>query len=102
MTPSESARPHPTTTTAMDEICICAAVRTPGGLVIRGHRHADALRTLAETGYVNCREAEQGFVTSRSRFVSRREGRALQITAGVPSANKNGYHATLLFSEDLY
>ena len=102
MTTSESASASPTTPTAMDETCICAAVRTPSGLVIRGNRHYDALRTLAETGHVNCREAEQGFITSRARFVSRREGRALQIAAGIPSARKTGYHATLLFSEDLY
>ena len=103
MTPGENPpAPNPATPTFMDEICICAAVRTPSGLVIRGHRHSDALRTLAETGHVNCREAEQGFVTSRARFVSRREGQALQIAAGIPSVNKRGYHAFLLFSEDLY
>ena len=86
----------------MDEICICSAVKTPAGLVIRGHRHCDALRTLAETGHMYCRDAEQGFVTSRNRFVSRREGLALQAAAGIPSARTSGYHATLLFSEDLY
>ena len=84
------------------EICICAAVRTPAGLVIRGHRHCDALRTLAGIPHENCRDAEQGFVTSRGRFVSRADGRMLQTEAGVPSARACGYHAALLFSEDLY
>ena len=83
------------------EVCICAAVRTADGRVIRGHRHSDALRTARGVGG-STRGVEQGFVTSQSRFVSRKEGRALQAAAGVPSACKEGYHPSLLFSEDLY
>lgn len=92
------------------EICICAALRSPDGLVIRGHRHHNCFAAVAELATVNPVVAkshperwEQGFVTSRNRFVDRKEGLALQIAAGVPSADpiRKGY-GNLLFSEDLY
>ncbi len=50
----------------------------------------------------------QGFITSKNRFVDRAEGYAIQIAAGIPSANKelgaeNGYcQIGQLYSEDLY
>ncbi len=98
------------------EIVICAAIRLPDGRVIRGHRHGDAIRTAAalvdwqhkpESG-VNgppwhpsmCED--QGFVTSRNRYVGREEGLRLQLAAGIPSADPSGYRARQLFSEDLY
>jgi hypothetical protein len=45
---------------------------------------------------------DQGFVTSRGRYVGREEGQQLQKAAGLPSACPSGYRAKLLFSEDLY
>lgn len=85
------------------EICICAAIQLPSGRIIRGHRHhhcfaaADAMASVDQI-----RAAEQGFVTSRNRFVGRVEGRKLQEAAGIPSAAVGGYRLDLLFTEDLY
>lgn len=85
------------------EICICAAVKTGGNVVIRGHRHADCIRTIKEyNGTPLLTPEAQGFVTSRSRFVTREEGRKLQDAAGIPSADETGYRGDTLFSEDLY
>lgn len=86
------------------EVCICAALRTPAGTIIRGHRHNDCLRTAITSGVMpeDVRTAEQGFVTSRNRFVGRVEGQALQRAAGIPSAAAGGYRGNILFSEDLY
>ena len=85
------------------ETCICAAVKTEEGQVIRGHRHHDAMHAA---GMAFCRplrgEEGQGFVTSRGRFVDRREGRKLQEAAGIGSCAPGGYRGDLLFSEDLY
>jgi len=47
-------------------------------------------------------DVEQGFVTSKNRYVSREEGRSLQEAAGIKSAGKDGYRGNTLYSEDLY
>lgn len=53
-------------------------------------------------------EMAQGFLTTRGRFVDRKEGYRLQIAAGIPSmleGTKNAraaYAGGELFSEDLY
>ena len=44
---------------------------------------------------------EQGFITSRNRFVDREEGLRLQLRAGVPAFGGDGYQDQL-YSEDLY
>ena len=88
----------------MKEICICAAIKTRSGKIFRGHRHADALYAATREGWTveEVSFAEQGFVTSKNRYVTRVEGRQLQDAAGIPSADANGYRANTLFSEDLY
>ena len=85
------------------EICICAAVQTEEGIVIRGHRHHDAMRA-AQFAFCTPKrgEAAQGFITSRNRFVGREEGYRLQIEAGIGSYSSGGYRGEKLFSEDLY
>ena len=90
--------------TSEPEICICAAIRLEDGLVIRGHRHDDCIQTalkwraagqdIGDAG-LNC----QGFVTSHNRFVTRAEGMALQVAAGLMSPRAG---VQILFSEDLY
>lgn len=96
----------------MKEIVICAAVKVNGRVFI-GYRHGQALQVMRDIlgwemsgkemlHYLQKHEAEQGFVTSTRRFVSRQEGRRLQNEAGIPSADKDGYRADTLFSEDLY
>jgi hypothetical protein len=85
------------------EICICAAVKTTTGKIIRGHRHGDCIKAIVARGLKPSRSANaQGFVTSKNRFVSRRMGRRLQDMAGIKSASPEGYMPGTLFSEDLY
>jgi hypothetical protein len=83
------------------EICICAAVMDETGYVWRGHRHADCIQLVIAFGRTY-KESNQGFVTSKNRFVNRFEGYFLQTSAGIPSADKGGYRGCRLFSEDLY
>ena len=93
------------------EICICAAILLDDGRVIRGHRHADAMRTAQElvewqkpNSWMEHHRGThaQGFVTSTNRYVDRQEGLRLQKAAGLPSACPSGYRKSDLFSEDLY
>ena len=84
----------------MKEICICSAVITQDGLVVRGHRHGDCLFSIHNMG--KKASAEQGFVTSSNRYVGRKEGRLLQEKADIKSFDKDGYRYDTLFSEDLY
>lgn len=86
----------------MKEICICSAVKTEDGLIIRGHRHCDCLYKIymMEKKPMKTHES-QGFITSTNRFVDRVEGLRLQKEAGVESADPSGYGREL-YSEDLY
>jgi hypothetical protein len=96
------------------EICICAAIRLPDGRVIRGHRHCHCIQTALDmvmwNGGVNPGTHhwsddmghDQGFVTSRNRYVGREQALQLQLAAGIKSACSSGYRARELFSEDLY
>ena len=94
------------------EIVICAAVRMPDGYIVRGHRHMDCIRTARgiprykdmADNYETPHGKEQGFMTSRNRYVDRDEGLALQLAAGIESAAKahgDDYRGQL-YSEDLY
>lgn len=82
------------------EIVICAAIRW-GKRVIRGHRHHDCYRSAIERG-MSDRKSEEGFITSKNRFVTREEGLILQKAADIKSVNRTGYDESRLFSEDLY
>lgn len=86
------------------EFCICAAIRLPSGELFRGHRHDDAIHTAGKAGVTRqdiC-AAEQGFITSRNRFVGREVGANLQRVAGIISAHTKELPVGMLFSEDLY
>lgn len=90
-----------------DEIVICAAIKIPNNngtedLIIRGHRHSDCIRSAIEMGCSQMSLWEQGFVTSKNRYVSRPEAYKIQIAAGIDSAEACGYRPGILFSEDLY
>ncbi len=87
----------------MVETVVCAAVMASDGSIYRGHRHGHAMRAVRDEGkeLMNDRR-QQGFITTRNRYVSREEARLLQDAAGIPSADKDGYRANTLFSEDLY
>jgi len=88
------------------EIVICSAVKTPSGLIVRGHRHCDCYHNLSlRPEYKDPKSicfCEEGFITSRNRFVGREEGRKLQDKAGIKSVDRDGYREGTLFSEDLY
>lgn len=77
------------------------------GYIVRGHRHADAMRTASQIPrYRNERpySGDQGFVTSLNRFVGRVDACKLQKAAGIKSVLE-GVEAYLhgeLYSEDLY
>ena len=86
------------------EICLCAAIKTTCGKVIRGHRHHDCIATIQVNGIgdIGSEKGVQGFVTSTGRFVDRHEGYQLQVDAGIKSIAEGGYRGKQLFSEDLY
>lgn len=85
----------------MNEICICAAIKTLEGKIIRGHRHDDCIQTAIKMRLSPLREAgSQGFMTSENRYVGREEAMRLQKAADVESMH--GYRGSILFSEDLY
>lgn len=95
------------------EVVICAAIRLADGRIFRGHRHGCCIQTarevLAWNGGVNPGEhhlhalhrMDQGFMTSRNRYVDRKEGVRLQLAAGIESVADGGYRGQL-YSEDLY
>lgn len=93
---------------AQPEVCVCAAVQLADGYIVRGHRHHDCLRSAGlreearakhegrDPSPVHTLVIEQGFMTTRNRFVNRQEGAALQVAAGLPVTHPD------LYSEDLY
>lgn len=85
------------------ETVICAAIKTKDGQIIRGHRHADAIKAAIDRGLELLRESgAQGFITSKNRYVDRKEAMLIQKSAGIQSVNKGGYLGDELYSEDLY
>lgn len=94
------------------ETIICAAVRFDGK-VWRGHRHPHAMAamhdalswTMTRKQMTEARvDRDQGFITSRNRYVDRKEAMLIQLAAGIPSADSEDgkYGHEELFSEDLY
>lgn len=85
------------------EIVICSGIKLKDGRVLRCHRHGDGMLNAHHNGWELAEGTEQqGFVTSKGRYVSRQEGRKLQDEAGIKSADREGYRGDTLFSEDLY
>jgi len=82
------------------EICICSAVETTDGVIVRGHRHGDCMVAINNMGKKV--GMNQGFITSKNRFVDRKTARKLQEEAEIKSSDKDGYRHDTLFSEDLY
>lgn len=93
------------------EIVICSAIKWKNK-IWRGHRHGDCMGVARdELSFKYNRKQilnlkglfeNQGFMTSKNRFVTREEGRILQDKAGIKSVDKDGYRGNTLFSEDLY
>lgn len=89
------------------EIVICAAIKMKDGYIILGHRHSDAINTMK--GIPKYKEdwafgENQGFVTSKNRYVDRLEGAKIQKAAGIKSKMPadGAYLHGELYSEDLY
>jgi hypothetical protein len=86
-----------------EETVVCSAVMADDGSVYRGHRHGHCFQAIRDEGKKEMHSADsQGFVTTRNRFVTRKEARSLQDAAGIQSVDKDGYRYDILFSEDLY
>lgn len=88
----------------MNEICICAAVKSSCGYLIRGQRHRDCRDSIVRRGMTPSKKWEdEGFITSTGRFVNREEGYKMMVALGWKSNNPQGYQlCEWLFSEDLY
>lgn len=85
------------------EIVICAAMITLDGTIIRGHRHHNCRDTAIGMGLkVNSHPDNQGFITSKNRFVNRHTAYCLQIGNKIESVAPGGYRGQELYSEDLY
>lgn len=98
----------------MNETILCAAiwykkverafhrpVNTPGGVVLCGFRHGDIIsqvQPLTGKKHYELGESVQGFLTSKNRFVDRKEAAEIHVRNG----GKLNYHAANLFSEDIY
>jgi hypothetical protein len=82
------------------EICICSAIMTKEGVIVRGHRHDDAYLTAQKMNLTLTELA--GFITSTGRFVDRAEGARLQAMAGIVSVQMQKLPKDHLISEDLY
>lgn len=69
-------------------------------VILGGYRHADCFSTAVQLGYTGHINAdEQGFLTSKGRFVDRREAKLIAKRAGQLICDSK---YTNLFSEDLY
>ena len=66
------------------------------GLVVCGRRHHNCFATIY-TFDVKLKEIEQGFITSKDRFVNRKEAGEIAFKAGQTKELR-----TCLFSEDIY
>lgn len=85
------------------EIVICAAVKTTTGKIFRCHRHSDGIQAIKDRHFsFSDKPEDEGFITSKNRYVTRSEGRKLQDKAGIKSVCPDGYCSNTLFSEDLY
>lgn len=93
------------------EIVICAAVRAKDGTIYRGHRHGHALYKpfglQGMPGYEGERPHgdDQGFITSRNRYVTREEAYRIFVESGAVSVDESRHPMAgrmELYSEDLY
>ena len=93
----------------MTEFIICAAIRiTDTGKVYHGHRHNHCLDAMnGELSWTLSRQEmckiknEQGFTTSKNRFVNRKEALLIALKNN-QVLNKAEIRGDQLYSEDLY
>jgi len=93
----------------MKEFIICAAIRLDDtNKIYYGHRHNHCIEALnGELSWTLNRQEigkikkTQGFITSKNRFVDRKEGLTIALEND-QVINKDNIHGNQLFSEDLY
>jgi hypothetical protein len=99
----------------MKEYILCAAIwyknysapvhtvkNISEGVVLCGYRHCNIigqLHSLVDGDDIEMRESEQGFLTSKNRFVDRIEGARIALASNQIEKLKYG---SKLYSEDLY
>lgn len=86
------------------EVIKHAAVKSKTGMIILGKCHADCFDLARNTGIkMSKNPKDQGFITSKDRFVSRRLAAIIAKRAGqLESPRKSGRKVTYLFSEDIW
>lgn len=77
------------------------------GLVVCGYRHASCVAVMSVLAGLRSVEVEagnmvQGFLTSKHRFVDRKEAQIIHKKTIGESHDPDGYRGEELFSEDLY
>ena len=88
------------------ETIICSAIKTDDGEIVRGHRHCHCFATANDIPRLRGRKDwEQGFMTSKNRFVGRKEAYDLFVQSGAVSVDEAVHpmkDRNELYSEDLY
>ncbi len=83
-----------------------AAIKSDDGVVWdvpQPGRHHDVIRKMVVMGYPTPIDGEQGFRTTKGRFVGREEAKTIAIQRGqLLPPRVNGYVGPELFSEDLW
>jgi hypothetical protein len=89
---------------ALPELIVAAAVQTPHGTITRERpaRHADLWGLLPKGMSWNDEDCVHGFMTSRGRFVGRREAARIVVAAGQGSPRVYEGYEPALFSEDMW
>lgn len=81
------------------EYILCAAIKLfVTDFIVCGHRHSDCIQLFCSiTGHKITSSDEQGFLTSKNRFVDRREAARIAFEAGQVAELSD-----CLISEELY
>ena len=89
----------------MSEYILCAAISLPirdnePPIIIGGFRHGDCMTNAIKMGYLNyISQDEQGFLTSKGRFVDRKEAKIIAKNAN--QLLRDSIFENLI-SEDIY
>lgn len=89
---------------ALPELVVAVAVRTPQGNITRERpaRHGDLWALLPRGLTPDDPDVVHGFMTSRGRFVDRREAARLVVETGQGSPRVYEGYVPALFSEDMW
>jgi hypothetical protein len=89
---------------ALPELIVAVAARTPFGTVTRERpaRHGDLWAMLPRGLDPSHEDVTHGFMTSRGRFVDRREAARIVVEAGQGTPRVHPGYTPALFSEDMW